>query len=252
MSAKGTPITSKRIAALHAQAVTALAGVGRPSTPPGRPAAPASMAGRIEHTLLAASASDEDVRRVCREAEQHEFRAVCCLPRDVASCKRRLDGTNVLVVTVLDFPLAGGGEGAAEAICRRALEAGADEVDMVVDIRALRAGDLVAAAKGVKRVVQAAAGHPVKVILETGFLTPEQIAAGAAVAEVGGAAFAKTSTGYGPRGASVDDIRILRAALGDRLGIKASGGIRDRAAAEAMVEAGADLIGTSNGPACAG
>lgn len=252
MNAKDTPITSKKIAALHAKAVAALAGVGQRGAPPGRPPAPASMAGRIEHTLLAASATDEDVRRVCREAEEHEFRAVCCLPRDVAYCKRRLDGTNVLVVTVLDFPLAGGGEGAAEAACRRAIEAGADEVDMVVDIRALRAGDLVAATRGVKRVVAAAAGHPVKVILETGLLTTEQIVAGAAAAEIGGASFAKTSTGYGPRGASVEDIRILRTALGDRLGIKASGGIRDRAAAEAMVKAGADLIGTSNGPACAG
>jgi deoxyribose-phosphate aldolase len=250
MSAKNTPFPAKKITAAYAEAVAALAGLGARGASPGRPGSPATMAGRIEHTLLASSVTDEDVRRVCREAERHEFRAVCCLPRDVAACRRRLDGTAVLVVTVLDFPLAGGG--AAEAECRRAVEAGADEVDMVVDLRALRSGDLVAAARGVRRVVAAAKGRPVKVILETGLLTPEQVAAGAAVAEIGGAAFAKTSTGYGPRGASVEDIRILRTALGDRLGIKASGGIRDRAAAEAMVAAGADLIGTSNGPACAG
>ena len=250
MSAKDTPIASKKITAAYAGAAAALAGLGAPRTPPGRPPQPASMAGRIEHTLLASGATEEDVRRVCREAERYEFRAVCCLPRDVAACQRRLEGTMVLVVTVLDFPLAGGG--AAEEECRRAVEAGADEVDMVVDLRALRSGRLVTAARGVRRVVKAARGRPVKVILETGLLTPEQIAAGAAVAEIGGASFAKTSTGYGPRGASVEDIRILRAVLGDRLGIKASGGIRDRAAAEAMVAAGADLIGTSNGPACAG
>ncbi|MCK9459355.1 MAG: deoxyribose-phosphate aldolase [Proteobacteria bacterium] len=250
MSAKDTPIASKKITAAHAEAVAALAGLGAPRSSPGRPAEPSSMAGRIEHTLLASSATEEDVRRVCREAERHELRAVCCLPRDVAACRRRLDGTAVLVVTVLDFPLAGGG--AAEDECRRAVEAGADEVDMVVDLRALRSGRLVVAARGVRRVVKAARGRPVKVILETGLLTPEQIAAGAAVVEIGGAAFAKTSTGYGPRGANVEDIRILRAVLGDRLGIKASGGIRDSKAAEAMVAAGADLIGTSNGPACAG
>jgi len=251
MSAKNTPVTPKKISAAFAEAVAALSGIKPRRATPGRPKPPTSMAARIEHTLLASSATDEDVRRVCREAERHEFRAVCCLPRDVAACHRRLDGTAVLVVTVLDFPLAGG-DGAAEAECRRAVEAGADEVDMVVDLRALRSGRLVAAARGVQRVVKAARGRPVKVILETGLLTPEQIAAGAAVAEIGGASFAKTSTGYGPRGASVEDIRILRAILGDRLGIKASGGIRDRAAAEAMVAAGADLIGTSNGPACAG
>ena len=250
MSAKNTPITPKRISAAFAEAVAALAGIKPRRATPGRPKPPPSMAGRIEHTLLASSATDEDVRHVCREAERYEFRAVCCLPRDVAACHRRLDGTAVLVVTVLDFPLAGGG--AAEIECRRAVEAGADEVDMVVDLRALRSGRVVAAAKGVQRVVRAAGGLPVKVILETGLLTPEQIAAGAAVAEIGGASFAKTSTGYGPRGASAEDVRILRAVLGDRLGIKASGGIRDRAAAEAMVAAGADLIGTSNGPACAG
>jgi deoxyribose-phosphate aldolase len=251
MSVKDTPIASKKITAAFAETVAALAGLEPHGAPPGRPKPPPSMAGRIEHTLLASAATDEDVRRVCREAEQGSFRAVCCLPRDVVACKRRLDGTAVLVVTVLDFPLAGG-DGAAEAECLRAVKAGADEVDMVVDVRALRAGDLVAAVNGVRRVVKAARGRPVKVILETGLLSPEQIVAGAAVAEIGGAAFAKTSTGYGPRGASAEDIRILRAALGDRLGIKASGGIRDRAAAEAMVAAGADLIGTSNGPACVG
>jgi len=250
MRDESTPIESKRITAAYAEAIAALGGLGARGTPPGRPAPPPSMAGRIEHTLLASSATEDDVRRVCREAERHEFRAVCCLPRDVASCQRRLEGTAVLVVTVLDFPLAGGG--AAEVECRRAVEAGADEVDMVVDLRALRSSRLVAAARGVQRVVKAARGRPVKVILETGLLTPEQIAAGAAVAERGGASFAKTSTGYGPRGASAEDVRILRAVLGDRLGIKASGGIRDRAAAEAMVAAGADLIGTSNGPACVG
>jgi deoxyribose-phosphate aldolase len=238
----------REVADAFAAAARIIIAAGASGEPPGRPPPPASMAARIEHTLLAASATDEDVRRVCREAETHAFRAVCCLPRDVAACRRRLDGTAVLIVTVLDFPLAGGG--AAELECRRALAAGADEVDMVVDLRALRSGDLVTATAGVRRVVDAAAGRPLKVILETGLLTPAQIAAGAAVAEFGGAAYAKTSTGYGPRGASADDVRILRAALGDRLGIKASGGIRDRAAAEAMVAAGADLVGTSNGPAC--
>ena len=244
-------MTPERIAELHRAALEGLLGAGPRSTPPGRPPAPASIAGRIEHTLLSTAASDDDVRRVCREAEQHAFRAVCCLPRDVAPCRRLLDGTSSLVVTVVDFPLAQGGASAAEAECLRAVAAGADEIDMVIDVRAVRGGDLEAAAAGVRRVVAAADGRPVKVILETALLSDEQIVAAAAAAEAGGASYVKTSTGYSTRGASAADIRILRAAVGERLGIKASGGIKDRAAADALIAAGADLIGTSNGPKCA-
>jgi deoxyribose-phosphate aldolase len=251
MSNPITTSSTERIVELHRDALERILGGSPRATPPGRPPAPPSIAGRIEHTLLSTAASDEDVRRVCREAEQYAFRAVCCLPRDVAACRRRLEGTSSLVVTVVDFPLAQGGAAAAEAECRRAVDAGADEIDMVVDIRALRAGDLGAAAAGVERVVAAAGGRPVKVILETALLAEGQIASGAAVAEAGGASFVKTSTGYSTRGASAEDVRLLRAAVGDRLGIKASGGIRDRAAAEEMIAAGADLIGTSNGPRCA-
>lgn len=252
MSTSTTTPSTKRIVEIHGRALEEILGRRARPAPRGRPPEPASLAGRIEHTLLSTAATDDDVRRVCREAEAHAFRAVCCLPRDVAACRRRLEGTSSLVVTVLDFPLAQGGAAGAEAECRRAVEAGADEVDMVIDVRALKAGKLAAAAAGVRRVVKAAGRRPVKVILETALLTPGQIAQGAAVAEAGGAAYVKTSTGFSTRGASEEDVRILRAAVGDRLGIKASGGIRDRAAAERMIAAGADLIGTSNGPACVG
>jgi deoxyribose-phosphate aldolase len=210
------------------------------------------MAGRIEHTLLGVTATDADVERLCREALEHRFRGVCCLPRDVSRCRVLLAGSGVLVVTVLDFPLAGGTPTEAATECARVLEAGADEVDMVVDVRALLQGELAAARDGVARVVAAAGSHPVKVILETGALDPLQIVDGCAAAEAGGASFVKTSTGFGPRGASVDDIRTMRACVGDRLGVKASGGIRTRDDAEQMVAAGADVLGTSSGPACAG
>jgi len=223
-----------------------------PGPGPGRPPAPPGMAGRIEHTLLGVSATDADVERLCREAREHRFRGVCCLPRDVARCRALLGGAGVLVVTVLDFPLAGGTPAEAAAECARVLDAGADEVDMVVDVRALRQGDPGAARDGVARVVAAAGSHAVKVILETGALGPEQIVDGCAAAEAGGAAFVKTATGFGPRGASVEDIRIMRACVGERLGVKASGGIRTRDDAERMVAAGADVLGTSSGPACAG
>jgi deoxyribose-phosphate aldolase len=251
MSTTSTTMSTEQIVEIHHRALEKLLGKGQASASPGRPKAPSSIAGRIEHTLLSTSATDEDVKRICREAEQFSFRSVCCLPRDVAVCKRRLEGTSSLVVTVVDFPLAQGGAAFAEAETHRATDAGADEIDMVIDVRALKAGDLDAAVNGVRRVVAAAGGRPVKVILETALLTNEQIAIGAAVSEAGGASFVKTSTGYSSRGASAEDIRIMRAAVGDRLGIKASGGIRDREAAEVMIAAGADLIGTSNGPKCA-
>lgn len=218
---------------------------------PGRPPVPSSMAGRIEHTLLGVSATDAEVERLCREALEHRFRGVCCLPRDVARCHGMLADSGVLVVTVLDFPLAGGTPAEAAAECGRVIDAGANELDMVIDVRALLQGDLAAARDGVARVVAAAGSHPVKVILETGALDPAQIIDGCAVSEAGGAAFVKTATGFGPRGASEEDMRIMRACVGDRLGVKASGGIRTRDDAERMVRAGADVLGTSSGPACA-
>lgn len=222
-----------------------------PAAGPGRPAL-AGMASRIEHTLLGAGASDGELRQLCSEARAGGFRAVCVLPRDVGVARSLLEGSGVLVVTVAGFPLAGLPPALLAAEVRGSAAAGADEMDMVVDIRALRRGDAAAARDGVARVVEAAGGRPVKVILETGLLEPERIAAGCAAARAGGAAFVKTSTGFGPRGASVEDVVLMRACVGERMGIKASGGIRDRAFAEALVAAGADLIGTSSGPTLVG
>ncbi len=221
----------------------------RPGPGPGRPVIE-GMAARVEHTLLRADASRKQVEQLCREAREHRFRSVCVLPRDVAACRELLEGSGVLVVTVVDFPLAGGGAAGAAAEAARVVAAGAREVDMVVDLRALGDGDPASARDGVAGVVEAARGMPVKVILETGHLDPEGVAAGCAAAEAGGAAMVKTSTGYGPRGASLEDVRAMRACVGERLGVKASGGIRDRGWAERLVEAGADLFGTSSGPAC--
>jgi len=221
-----------------------------PAQGPGRPAPPSSMAGRIEHTLLSAAASDDDVERLCREAAAHRFRAVCCLPRDVPRCRALLEGTGVLAVTVLDFPLASGLPGGAAAECARAIDAGADEVDLVVDVRALMRGEPETARDGAASVVAAARGRPVKVILETGLLDPSRIVEGSIAAEAAGAAFVKTCTGFGPRGATEEDVALIRLAVEDRMGVKASGGIRDRRAALRMVAAGADVLGTSSGIAC--
>ena len=134
--------------------------------------------------------------------------------------------------------------------CAHAIEHGADEVDVVQNIRAILMGDLHAARDKVASVVWAAGAKRVKVILETGLLSFDQIVDSCAAIEAGGAHFVKTCTGFGPRGASLDDIQIMRCAVGDRLGIKASGGIKNRETADVMIEAGADLLGTSSGPDC--
>ncbi len=221
-----------------------------PDTTPSPERPSLSFAKRIEHTLLNAGASDEDVNRLCQDALEEGFRSVCCLPRDVVRCHRLLQDSGVLVVTVIDFPLGAGTPDAARFECERVVTNGADEVDMVVDVRALRIGDLGSVRDGIADVVAAAKGRPVKTILETGLLTQRQIVGGCVAAEAGGADYVKTSTGFGPRGASVQDVALMRAAVGNRLGIKAAGGIRTHAFVLELVEAGADLIGTSSGADC--
>ena len=237
-----------RATAAHARALGELdaepGAVGRPKI--------RRMADRIEHTLLGSGAAAADLERLLDEALEHRFRAVCVLPRDVERAAARLEGSGVIPVTVVDFPLAGGTRAAVAAETGAVVGAGAAEVDMVVDVRALRAGELERVRDGVRGVVDAARGAPVKVILETGLLDAEQIAAGCAAAEAGGARYVKTSTGFGPRGASVEDVAVMRACVAERLGVKASGGIRTAAAARELAAAGADLIGTSAGPVCVG
>jgi deoxyribose-phosphate aldolase len=212
-----------------------------------RPLPPVHFARRIEHTLLRLDAQDQDVRRLCKEAIAHKFRSVCCLPRDVVECRRLLTGFDILVVTVINFPLSSARTKLCALESQQAVADGADELDYVLDVRALRSGKLEKVRDGVLNVVEAG-GVPVKAILETGLLTAEEMAHGAIAAEAGGACFVKTSTGFGPRGAEPLDVEVLRLAVQNRLGIKASGGIHTRESADRLVLAGADLIGTSHGP----
>jgi deoxyribose-phosphate aldolase len=229
----------------------AAAGILRrdPARGSGRPGPMPTFASRVEHTLLNIDATREALDTLCVEAQVHGFRSVCVMPKDVAHCKTVLNGTAVLIVTVIDFPLAGSVAPVVKLECARAVGDGADELDMVVPLRALMNGDLPAVSRRVSDLVAVAEGKAVKVILETGYLSPKQIVWGAVAAEAGGARYVKTSTGYGPRGASEEDVALMRAAVGDRLGIKASGGIRERAFADRLIEAGADLLGSSSGPA---
>jgi deoxyribose-phosphate aldolase len=206
--------------------------------------APRDLARLIDHTLLAPSASRADVDRLCAEAREHGFAAVCVERRLVAEARRLLAGTAVHTAAVADFPLGEGDTGSRVAEVREAVEAGADEIDLVAPLPAVRAGRWEAVLADLREVVRAA-GVPVKVILETAALSRDAKVAVAALARSAGAAYVKTSTGFGAGGATVEDVALLRSVVGDALGVKASGGVRTAAQALAMVRAGASRLGAS-------
>lgn len=201
----------------------------------------------IDHTLLKPEAQPADVEQLCAEARAHRFAAVCVNPVYVKLAASHLEGSDVMVATVVGFPLGAVTTATKVEEARGAIGDGASEVDMVMAIGLLKGGDLKACGDDIAAVVRACEGRAVKVILETSLLSPEEIATASKIAAAGGAAFVKTSTGFGSRGASVEDIRIMKEAVGDRCRIKASGGIRTREQAIAMIEAGASRLGTSAG-----
>lgn len=207
------------------------------------------LAKLIDHTLLKPDATPEAIARLCREAVEHGFASVCVNPANVARAATHLRDTPVKVCTVIGFPLGATTPLVKAFEVRDAVANGADELDMVLNVGALKAGDHGLVARDIRSVVEAAGGRLVKVILETGLLTDEEKVAACRLAVEAGASFVKTSTGFGPGGATVEDVRLMRATVGPDLGVKASGGIRDRAAAERMVEAGATRLGTSSGVA---
>jgi deoxyribose-phosphate aldolase len=215
------------------------------------------LAARIEHTLLSAVATRSMIDRHCAEARTHELFAVCVNPTWVVRAVTLLRETPVRVVTVVGFPLGATTPEVKAFECAQSVEQGAHEIDMVIALGALKAADRHAVRQDIEAVVHAAQGRPVKVILETALLSDPEKLLGCALAEEAGAAFVKTSTGFvrpelalagAPSGASVNDVRLLRQAVGDRLQIKAAGGIRDADFARALLAAGADRIGTSVGP----
>nr|PZN41774.1 MAG: deoxyribose-phosphate aldolase [Bacillota bacterium] len=205
-----------------------------------------SLARLIDHTLLKPEATEEQIRRLCAEARHYGFAAVCVNPWWVPLCVQELKGTGVKVATVIGFPLGATTTEAKAFEARQAVEAGAEELDMVINVGALKSGHLDRVQEDIAAVVRAAAGRVVKVILETGLLTDEEKVTACRLAVAAGAHFVKTSTGFGPGGATVADVRLMRQTVGDQVGVKASGGIRDHATAVAMVEAGASRIGASS------
>jgi deoxyribose-phosphate aldolase len=207
------------------------------------------IAALIDHTLLKPQATAADIRRLCQEARRHGFAAVCVNPYWVALGASELAGSSVPVAAVAGFPLGANTTAIKVAEAESAIAAGAREVDMVLNIGELCAGNLQAVAVDILGVVTAAhARHAlVKVILETALLTDDQKIAACTVSKQAGADFVKTSTGFSTHGATVHDVELMRRVVGPEMGVKASGGIRTLEDVEAMRAAGATRIGTSSG-----
>jgi deoxyribose-phosphate aldolase len=210
------------------------------------------LARHIEQTLLRPEATPARVEAHCREAAAHGLFGVCILPRHVPLARRSVEGAGVRVVTVVAFPLGGSAPGAKAAEARIAVLDGADELDMVMSIGDALAGDFGAVEADVRAVREAAPGCVLKVILETGLLDEAALEGAARASVRAGADFVKTSTGFGPRGATVTDVERLVRAVEGRAQVKASGGIRTRAEALALLGAGATRIGTSSGVSMVG
>ncbi|MGQ9476954.1 MAG: deoxyribose-phosphate aldolase [Candidatus Bipolaricaulia bacterium] len=211
------------------------------------------LAERIDHTALGPEVSPERVKQLCAEAKEFGFYGVCVNPWQIELARKELEGSPVKIVTVIAFPQGATLPQVKAYEAKAAVEAGADELDMVINIAALKAKDYQVILKELAAVREALVRAPrriiLKVILETGLLTDEEKVAGAILAQAGGADFVKTSTGFGPRGATVEDVRLLKATIGPPMKVKAAGGIRDYQTALAMIEAGADRLGTSAGVA---
>lgn len=206
------------------------------------------LAGMIDHTVLKPNATAADIEKLCAEAKEYGFHSVCVNSSWVEKCADLLDGTGVEVCAVVGFPLGAMSSAAKAYETADAVASGATEIDMVLNVGALLDGNLAVVKEDIAYVVDNARDQAiVKVIFETGFLTDEQIVSACQCAAEAGANFVKTSTGFGPGGATVEHIRLMRANVPAEMGVKASGGVRDFDTAVAMIEAGADRIGTSSG-----
>ncbi|GGD00121.1 deoxyribose-phosphate aldolase [Enterococcus wangshanyuanii] len=204
----------------------------------------------IDHTILKADATEEAVLNIIEEAKKYEFYSVCINPSWVAFAKERLAGSSVDVCTVIGFPLGANTSEVKAYEATDAINNGATEVDMVINIGALKSKQYKKVLKDIQAVVDAAKDKAlVKVIIETALLTDEEKVKACELAKEAGADFVKTSTGFSTGGATVADIKLMRETVGPEMGVKASGGIHNEAEAVAMIEAGATRIGTSAGVA---
>ena len=205
-----------------------------------------NIAERIDHTVLKADATKETVIRYCKEAKEYRFASVCVNTCHTALVASELKGSNVKTCCVVGFPLGAMLTSAKAFEAAEAVKAGAQEVDMVINVGAVKDKDWDFVREDIRAVVEASKPAIVKVIIETCLLTEEKVKT-CQLSEEAGAAFVKTSTGFSTGGATVEDIRLMKETVGDRLEVKASGGIRTREFTEELIEAGADRIGAGNG-----
>lgn len=201
----------------------------------------------IDHTILKADAKREDVLRYCKEAREYDFMSVCVNSCHVKTVKKELEGSDVKVCCVVGFPLGAMATEAKAFETRYCVENGADEIDMVINIGALKDKDYDLVRRDIEEVVKAANGKIVKVIIETCLLDDEEKKKACEIAKIAKADFVKTSTGFSTGGATVEDIKLMKSIVGDELKVKASGGVRTKEDAINMIDAGADRIGASSG-----
>lgn len=215
---------------------------------------PSDLARYIDHTKLGPDVTPGDIDRLCREAREYSFAAVCVNPVWVKRASAQLRGTGVRVASVVGFPLGANASDIKALEARRALRDGAREVDMVLNIGALKAGDHELVQRDIAKVVDCCreVGAVCKVILETGLLTDAEKVTASKLAKAAKADYVKTSTGFGHGGATVFDVALMREAVGPKMGVKASGGVKTTAEAREMIAAGATRIGASAGIAIVG
>ena len=201
----------------------------------------------IDHTLLKPEATKEMIENLCREAKEFDFKSVCVNPYWVSTAYDELPDSDVLVCTVVGFPLGATTKETKFFETDFAVQEGADEIDMVINVGALKFKQYDVVLEDIKSVVQAANGRTVKVIIDTCLLTDEEKVKACELSKEAGANFVKTSTGFSTAGANVEDVELMKSIVGDALEVKASGGIRDLDTALKMIEAGATRLGVSAG-----
>jgi deoxyribose-phosphate aldolase len=205
-----------------------------------------TLASIIDHTLLKPDATQEEIQRICKEALEHQFATVCVNSSHVRLVADLLTGSKVKPIAVVGFPLGAGTSAAKAFEARDAVRAGAQEIDMVINLGALKGKDYTLVFEDIRQVVEASKPFPVKAILETSSLNVDQKIIACALAQAAGAAFVKTSTGFGGGGATPEDVSLMRRIVKADIGVKASGGIRTYQDAVQMISAGATRIGASS------
>ena len=201
----------------------------------------------IDHTILKATASSSDVQKLCEEAIEHKFYSVCVNGCYVADAKHLLQGTDVKVAAVVGFPLGAMTTAAKVFEAKEAVENGASEIDMVINVAKLKDGEIDYVENEIRLIKEAIGDNVLKVIIETCYLTDEEKVKACELSLVAKADFVKTSTGFGTGGATYEDVKLMKSVVGDNAKVKASGGVRDKETAQKYVDLGAERLGTSSG-----